>query len=570
MVDPIANTITLTLDGKLDGFQPLHIEATITLEPETAPEPPEPTPPPTTDKLRAVIDYEGRAYVFDEIAGVDLGVYREPGGRFCQGCVRVEHPDLTGFVVLFRSDTDGSRDELVFELGDTTVGVVAANMTGYIATISRGPTTLATVEVPEHYWYSRWRWQSAPRPVIASIAELQDAGLLPCFDLSLATTRPLSPARVYDAPMSLAGLTAYVPSTGERDEIGLVTEAQAEYLRGDASADSLLAQAEASGTFPWHFRNETGGGVFDVNTHPTATLYGPTIPWIATPVTLDVAHTPALCYVAYLLTGDVYFLEEQHFSSTYDIISSPPQSREMFSIGKAVRACAWHTRGLARCARVTPEAGCDWIQPRAYWQDWLDRERDWMLSTFVHPTVAPYTEIPYTVFNCLADADGSPASSTLPFGSYTSPWMEDFEAAVLGHVVQMGHEDWRPILEWKIRHCIARTSGTSGWVPAKPSPYNMVMREADKAPYVAGWGECWALNARLQPDYMACDDPLVIPAADGLTYASYCMSALATAATLGCVGAADCYTWLRGQLVANSDANTYIDRKWSFACVTSH
>jgi hypothetical protein len=98
----------------------------------------------------------------------------------------------------------------------------------------------------------------------------------------------------------------------------------------------------------------------------------------------------------------------------------------------------------------------------------------------------------------------------------------------------------------------------------------MVMREADKAPYVQDWAECWAINVRMQPDAMACDDPLVIPAADSLTYASYCMSALATAATLGCVGAADCYAWLRGQIVANSTSQNYSDRKWSFACVTSH
>jgi hypothetical protein len=568
MVDDLSIELALTMSGTLEGYAPFEVTAVVLLEPL----PPEPTPPPLpTPGLVVSININDGAEIHRFVAadGIDRGDWIDPRGAYVQNRIDVTNSALSGFVVQFRCDTDDSDDpsrvEVVLELGDTAVGAEAFNMGEYVATIWDGDTQLCAIDVPAHYWYSRWRWQSAPRPIVATIEELQAEGLLPRFDASLATTRPLSPARVYSAPMDLAGLTAYVPSTGERDEIGLFTEAQAEFLRGDASADSLLAQAEASGTFPWHFRNETGGGVFDVNTHPSATLYGPTIPWIATPVTLDVAHTPALCYVAYLLTGDVYFLEEQHFASTYDIISSPPQSREKFSIGKAVRACAWQTRGLARCARVTPEAGCDWIQPRAYWQDWLDRERNWMLTTFVDPTAPPYTELPYAVFHCLADATGSPATSTLPFGSYTSPWMEDFEAAVLGHVVQMGHEDWREILDWKIQHSIARTSNTSGWWPAKPSPYTMAMREADKAPYVADWGECWALNQRLQPDYMACDDPLVIPAADGLTYASYTMSALAIAATLGCVGAADCNAWLRGQIAANTTPNRYTDRKWSIA-----
>jgi hypothetical protein len=56
-----------------------------------------------------------------------------------------------------------------------------------------------------------------------------------------------------------------------------------------------------------------------------------------------------------------------------------------------------------------------------------------------------------------------------------------------------------------------------------------------------------------------------MPAGDSLVYASYAMSALALAASAGVEGAVDCYTWLRGQIAANSDGETYVDRKWSFA-----
>jgi hypothetical protein len=569
VTDPITNDITLTVTAAIAGFKPLDVSAVVTLEP-VAPEPPEPTPPPTTDKLRAVIDYEGRAYVFDEIAGADLGVYREPGGRFSQRCVRVEHPDLTGFVVLFRSDTDGSRDEVVFELGDTTAGTVAANMTGYIATISRGSTTLATVDVPEHYWYSRWRWQSSPRPIVASVEELQAAGMVPCFDPALSQTRPLSSAKVYE-PMGLAGLTAYMASTGERDEIGLVTEAQAEYLRGDASADSLIAQAEASGTFPWHYRDEDGCAVFNFVTHPQATLYYPAnIPACSTPITLDVAHEPDLCFVPFLLTGDPYYLEEMQFAATYNVLASNPQSRGSYCIGFATRAHAWALRTLAHCARVTPDDAPAWVQSRAYWQEWMDGEREWMLNRYVNPTAAPFTELPYAVLHYMADTQNSPASSTMPPGCVSQQWMEDYEAVVLGHVVQIGYADWLPILEWKLVNSLARTNGTSGWIRAKPCPYNVALRPSASAPCVTSWQESWDLNLTMQPGIGIYTDPDVMPAGDSLVYASYTLSALALAASVGVEEAAECHAWLRGQLVANSDANTYVDRKWSFACVTSH
>jgi hypothetical protein len=568
MTEPIANDLTIVATGVIDGVQ-MAGATVLTLRAVTPPEPtPEPTPPPTTDKLRAVIDYEGRAYVFDEIAGEDLGVYREPGGRFSQGCVRVEHPDLTGLVVQFRADPDGSRDEVVFELGDTTAGNVAANMAGYVATISRGPTTLAKLEVPQHYWYSRWRWQSAPRPVCASLAELIAEGLVPSYDETLASNRPRSPARTY-SPMGLAGLTAYMPSTGERDEIGLFTEAQAEYLcTADAtSLGSMLAQAEASGTLTWHYRDEIGGGIFDFVTHPQATLYGtPTIPWCKSDIVLDVAHEPSLCFLPFLLTGDPYYLEEVQFAATYNVICNPPAAREKFCIGNAVRAHAWALRTLAQATTVTPDDVPCWLKPASYWKAWLDKERDWMLATFVNATAAPPIGDP---FHFLVTCDGSPAGA-MPAGCVVQTYMEDYEGAVLAWVVAAGHSDWMTILEWKMCNTLARTNGTSGWCRAKPVLYNTALRPAADAPYVETWADAWALNEAMQSDTCAYDDENAIPPGDSLTYASYCNASLAIAATLGVEGAAECTEWLSGQIRANSKANKYIDRKWAITATATY
>jgi len=357
-----------------------------------------------------------------------------------------------------------------------------------------------------------------------------------------------------------------VPSTGERDEIGLVTEAQAEFLRGDAGADSLLAQAEASGTFPWHYRDETGGGIFDFVTHPQAQVYYPAnIPACSTPITLDPAHEPPLAYLPFLLTGDPYFLEELQFAATYNVLCSNPAARGNFNIGHALRAHAWSLRVLAQCATVTPETTPPWIKTRAYWQDWFEQERQWMLTRYVNPTAPPFTELPYLDFHFMVDANGSPATTTLPASTYNSVWMEDYEAAVLGHVVALGHEDWRPILEWKMANTIARTNGTSGWIRVKTTLYTLALRETEDAPYVADWSAAWDLNVQLQPGMEDFADPNEIPPDASLTYASYTMSALAIAASLGIDGAADCDAWLRGQIAANSDANTYIDRKWTIS-----
>jgi hypothetical protein len=586
----ITNDVTITVKGSVDFTGEVDATFVVSLSsptpptptptpPTPTPTPPTPTPTPTplptptptpppdpgpgpTAELSVCVEYNDTEFWYHADDGIDRGDWIDQRGAFVQNRLDATNAELPELRVQFRCDRDGTRDEVVFELGDTTAGTKAYNMTSYTATIYRGTDVLATVDVPEHYWYSRWRWQSKPRPIVATTLELQDADLLPHFDMELSTTRPLSPTRVYE-PMGLAGLTAYVPSTGERDEIGLVTEAQAEYLRGDAPVDSLIAQAEASGTMPWHYRNEDGGAVFNFIEHPQATLYGPTIPWIATPITLDVAHEPDLGYVPFLLTGDPYYLEELQFAATYNVLASNPQSRGNYCIGFATRAHAWALRTLAHCARMTPDNAPAWVQPRAYWKDWHDGNRDWMLNRYVHPTAAPFTASPYTILHYMADATNSPGSSTMPAGTVSQQWMEDYEAAVLGHVVAIGYGDWLPILEWKLANSIARTNGTSGWVRAKPTPYNVALRATDKSPYVQSWQESWDLNVTMQPDIAEFDDPDIIPAGDSLVYASYTMSALAIAAALGIEGATDCYEWLRSQLVANSDTKTYVDRKWS-------
>jgi hypothetical protein len=563
----IVNDLTITITGTLDGFVPVDVGAVVTMVP--LPKPPEPTlppdPGPTPRGLSVRIAYSGAEHDFAEADGIDRGDWTDARGAFVQRRVDVTNVDLSAFVVQFRCDRDNDRVEIVFELGDTTIGAVAANMTAYTATIYEDNEALARIEVPEHYWYSRWRWESAPRPIVADIEALQAEGLLPRFDTSLATTRPLAPDRVY-TPMGLAGLTAYGPTTGERDEIGLVTESQAEYLRGDALPGSLFAQAEASGTLPWHYRNETDGAVYDFKSHGQASVYYPaTIPTCASPVQCDTAHEPPLAYVPFLLTRDPYYLEELQFAATFNVLCAVPAQRGNFCIGFAVRAHAWALRVLAQCATVTPDDAPGWVQSRSYWKQWLDQEREWMLTRYVNATAPPFTELPYLTFNFMASADGSPATTTLPASTYNSPWMEDYEAAVLGHVVMLGHDDWRPILEWKMANTIARTDGKSGWVRARTTPYTLMLRAAEDAPYVEDWAAAWELNAATQPGMGDVDDPDTIPADASLTYASYTLSALALAAALDIAGAADCHAWLYGQIATNSDDNVFVDRKWTIS-----
>src|SRR5438477_2258437 len=113
----------------------------------------------------------GQTYHFDGAAGTDLGAYSDPLGQFVQDCIRVNHPQLP-LSVFFRPDRGSDRLEVVFELGRLWAGTEAENLTAYSVRIIRGSATLASIDVPYQGWFTRWRWQSAPRPVRVKAAQL--------------------------------------------------------------------------------------------------------------------------------------------------------------------------------------------------------------------------------------------------------------------------------------------------------------------------------------------------------------------------------------------------------------
>src|ERR1700722_13160082 len=134
----------------------------------------------------------------------------------------------------------------------------AAHLGPYKAVIRRGSDVVATVDVPDHWWFSRWRWQSAPRPVIATPEQLITAKLLPPYSRQVAKNAPTinNDAIVYKGPMDNPGAVHYVGTTGDRPDIGPVTEYQAAYIlpSDDSALKAVLAQAEAAGSMPMHVR----------------------------------------------------------------------------------------------------------------------------------------------------------------------------------------------------------------------------------------------------------------------------------------------------------------------------
>jgi hypothetical protein len=535
--------------------------------------------------LKAVVTLNGVRYEFREEQGKDLGDFVSTIGGFTQACIRT---DVVGcpLAVFFRPDRNSDRAEVVFELGKC-FSATPANLGAYSVTIHRGTSVLATIDVPAHYWFSRWRWQSAVRPIVGDINALITQNLLPPFDRAGALTSGTSssiststttgcttaPTPIPDATfdplpatelkvvpytiMGLAGILPYMPTSGERPDIGIVTEAQAEYICTSRTTahDLMRAQAEAAGTMPWHYRDENTNTPFDLKKYPGATWYSstsmgqPYVKTVKSPVTVDTAHQPALAYVPYLLTGDPYHLEDMQFQATWNF-GSQTASYRLHSM--QARIFAWNLRTLAQCARITPATVPTWLLPKAYWATWLTEYRQHFETQYVNNPRADRA-----IFRAIRDVDTSRDEGIkAPGGCWVDPWQDDFAATVMGWVIAMGFPDWQRAFDWKIGSTVARTSRTSGWKRAHASPYQVILRATKTSPFATSWAECWSITQAARS--MTYTDPDTWVDND-MTYLTYARGALVYVDKLKSWDVAEQLTWATAQL---NNRKYRTDFKW--------
>jgi hypothetical protein len=496
--------------------------------------------------LRVVVTLNGQSFTYAEERGEDQGAFKSEIGGFSQRCIRCEAAG-SPLVVYLRPDVDSPRVEVVFELGGVFSGA-PAHLGAYTVVILRGDQELAAIKVPAHYWFARWRWQSQPRPVVGDVAQLIAQHLLPPFDLKAGGGGGKAASTVAYTPMGTAGITAYMPQTGERPDIGIVTEPQAEYIctRSAAALDRLRAQGEGAGTVPWHMRDENQGAPLDLRTHPEATWYPdtdrgkPYVKTLKSPITVDSAHQPALAYVPYILTGDPYHLEDLQFQANWNLGALVRAYR--FTIPQT-RAFAWSLRSLAQCAKVTPARVPRWLLPQGYWTSFLGEYRSFFEEKFVRST-SPEHRIFRATRNVNNSGDEGP---TAPKGTWVDPWQDEFLSVVLGWIVTMGFKEWKPAFDWKIASTLARTSADQGWVRAHATPYRMILRPTAAAPFAKSWAEAWALQQTINKATYTDPDTWVNP---DMTYLTYTRAALVYAAMLGAPGAGANLAWASRQLKA--------------------
>jgi hypothetical protein len=432
--------------------------------PETTTPPPDPEP---TDDACLVITLDGADHTFRPDDGQELDSYVDPAGAFEQRSILIEHPELADFVVFYRPDANGEREEWVIECGDMWA-TTTVNPGPYTATITARDGTAHSVQLTSHSWFARWRWQSEPRPVRANYDLLAHDGKLPYLGAAGVPVGPLLTVSDY-SPMALCGLPANQGTTGAYPGIGPITGWQAQYLERGAPETSFRNHLEASGSYQWHIRDSIAP-IDAVSNHPRASLYGdkgnPDIAKPSGPTTPDTGHLPSISYVAFLLTGDPYALEEMQFSANYMILMNPPDS-QLYVAG---RYLAWPTRAFGEvCLAMDPAHDYpSWLLTRGYFEYWLDYCRS-QIESRARDLTDPYFYLFRTVPEWGQTTDLDPSKT----GDHV--WQQGMLCWVACWLAR-SRDEWVESAEWLLGGQIARSSTTSGWATSHPAPYHLRMR----------------------------------------------------------------------------------------------
>lgn len=375
-----------------------------------------------------------------------------------------------------------------------------------------------------HYHHARWRktfWTgNAPEvELMHDTAYLIASKAVPNYDQSVVISQSTlagwktgwNEGRA--APMSSGMATPYMPTTGGRPDIGLMPGWTAAYLLSmDPRAKEVtLGTADLAGSWSSHYRDRVTGKPVSLKDYPYMTLLGRSgdtfnpvtkkseaFPGCGgdckTPQEADTAHQPAFSYVPYLVTGDVYHLEELQFWTMHALFQSNPGYRENVKgllNWDQVRGQAWSMRNLAEAAYITPDN--DPLKPQ--FKQFLANNLDWYNGTYTNNAKANKLGI---ITNGFA----------LEYDNKTAiaPWQDDFFTQAIGRVAELGFDQARPLLAWKAKFPISRmTSPEYCWIMG--AAYTVKVRSKADAEFFTSPGEVYSASTSPEIASLRCASP---------------------------------------------------------------
>jgi autotransporter passenger strand-loop-strand repeat protein len=448
-----------------------------------------------------------------------------------------------------RTYADGSTStDVVFSTADTAIVVSASSAISpaadvdYSVTISGGVTS-ASYSNLQQYAYSTWDQEvyssdSINPNVQYDVDYLIATGAIQPYDTSygvleeevlrnsagLTQTNPGPGGGT--GPLQTAGVAAYMPDAGSREDIAVEPNWVTEWLLSqNSTAESvMMADAFAGEGVPWHFDDAETGLPINIQTYPNFivgdTAQGSTQPsngWPTPfqngdPWAYDDSHMPDLNYVPYLITGNQNQLQQIWAQADFAILDvggagSTLDSSDQVSLGFAAefinstidgvnssngndaRGVAWELREVAEAAYITPTTTAADRTMKNYFTNQLNIALNGLVQEYINDNAdAQYGQ--------LTGIFPAPANYRI------APWEEDYMVMSLAEVAGMnlGQASADAVAMLKFMNNFVSglfTNAPNGYNPLDGTPYYYnVNNPINGQPYTT-WGQLFNANLNL-------------------------------------------------------------------------
>lgn len=332
----------------------------------------------------------------------------------------------------------------------------------YDWTLKLNGVTKGSASALAHYRHCRWHkvfWLSGAPNIYTrpDTRYLRDSKAVPNYDDVTITEVYLDSLRSSVAPMDNGDHRDYMPDSGYQPGIGLLPLWDSLYIvSGDARAfQAMLANTDGAGAYRAHYRERVSGRPISIADYPSATIQNSSVPSgsSSNPHTIDQAHQPSMAYLAYLATGDYFYLEELQFWATWNFLYANATSYRDYEkgiFGVEIRGQAWALRTLGQVAYITPDA---------------DPLKAHFVASIGHNMT--YKEASYS-----SNPGANNLGALLSYDGYAQfkPWMDDFYTASLNYLVDLGFSEAVPMRDWKAVQPVGRM-GTTEYCYIKASTY---------------------------------------------------------------------------------------------------
>lgn len=398
------------------------------------------------------------------------------------------YPDgakIPSYYVLFRRD-----GRIVFHLG--ALGNLSGDspppqpyhLSSHQVRIERDGKTVLNETLPAHWWNAEWTYRPNPIAVVRTPAQIVAAHRMFPYGRTGANL-PRPGPRVPYRLMGSSNMVVGMPMTGERPDIGFITDNSGYFMLGD-SPDPMIDWALSAASCPMHYRDESTGKLVDLLKYPTANTYSTSAqgkPWILRgPMVASAngmkwptwgggwepqqAHYTEMSYVAYCATGDETFLEDLQYSANFTVMCDAAMSATLkkATLHGEYRGVAWALRNLFMARAATQDAEAAGRLPEScmsssYFKALLDNALAFYSASMKDPTRQAFRLVSDLVIA------GNPRVPVF------APWQCDYMLTALPFGVLTGHADWTPLYLWALKNAIDRTSGQSGYPPGWGGAY---------------------------------------------------------------------------------------------------